>query len=77
MSRLERSFSSNELAEVIDPTLVRRAGHLLSDYSILLRGFTPPCERSECDLVPLIKALVTGLASLVGFSTRKSSFGGR
>jgi glyoxylase-like metal-dependent hydrolase (beta-lactamase superfamily II) len=62
MSRLERSFNSDELEDIIDPTLVHRAGRLLSDYTTLLRGFTPPCERSECDLVPLIKALVTGLS---------------
>jgi glyoxylase-like metal-dependent hydrolase (beta-lactamase superfamily II) len=62
MGRLERLFNSDELADIIDPTLVERAGRLLSDYSTLLRGYTPPDERSVCDLVPLIRALVTGLS---------------
>ena len=62
MSRLERTFNCDELSQIIDPTLVQRAGRLLSDYSTLLRGFTPPDEQEECDLVPLIKALVTGLS---------------
>jgi glyoxylase-like metal-dependent hydrolase (beta-lactamase superfamily II) len=60
MSRLERALNGEALAQVINPTLVQRAGRLLADYSTLLRGFTPPSERSECDLVPLIRSVVTG-----------------
>jgi len=47
---------------IIDPTLVERAGRLLSDYIIMFRGFNPPSELSLCDLVPVIKAIVTGLS---------------
>jgi glyoxylase-like metal-dependent hydrolase (beta-lactamase superfamily II) len=62
MTKLERSFKKEELARVIDPTLVDRAGRLLSDYTVMLRGYNPPGERSSCALVPLIGATVTGLS---------------
>ncbi len=60
IAKLERTFNRDELTGIIDPTLVRRAARLLSDYTTMLRGFTPPGECSDCDLIPLIEALVTG-----------------
>ena len=46
---------------IIDPALVDRAGRLLSDYTVMLRGFNPPGELSECALVPVIEAIATAL----------------
>ncbi|HNL86968.1 MAG TPA: hypothetical protein PKH71_07425, partial [Methanoregulaceae archaeon] len=62
MGKLERTFQRNELAGIIDPTLVRRAARLLADYITMLRGFTLPGERQVLDLVPVIEAIVTGLS---------------
>ena len=44
IAKLERTFNRDELPAIIDPSLVRRAGRLLSDYTTMLRGFTPPGE---------------------------------
>jgi glyoxylase-like metal-dependent hydrolase (beta-lactamase superfamily II) len=62
IAKLERSFKKDELLSIIDPTLVQRASRLLSDYTTMLRGFCPPSELTECDLTPVIEALVTGLS---------------
>jgi glyoxylase-like metal-dependent hydrolase (beta-lactamase superfamily II) len=62
IAKLERSFKKEELMHIIDPTLVDRAGRLLSEYTVMLRGFNPPSELSECALVPVIEAIVTGLS---------------
>jgi glyoxylase-like metal-dependent hydrolase (beta-lactamase superfamily II) len=62
IAKLERSFKKEELMHIIDPTLVERAGRLLSDYTGMLRGFNPPRELSVCALVPVIEAIVTGLS---------------
>jgi glyoxylase-like metal-dependent hydrolase (beta-lactamase superfamily II) len=62
IARLERSFDGAELAHIIDPALVQRAARLLSDYTTMLRGFCPPRELAECNLVRHLEALVTGLS---------------
>jgi glyoxylase-like metal-dependent hydrolase (beta-lactamase superfamily II) len=62
IARLQRSFDGSELAHIIDPALSRRAARLLSDYTTMLRGFCPPRELAECDLVRHLEALVTGLS---------------
>lgn len=62
IAKLERTFNRDELTTIIDPSLVRRAGRLLSDYTTILRGFTPPSECTDCDLVPLTEAVVSGLS---------------
>ncbi len=62
VAKLERSFKKEELMRIIDPSLVERAGRLLSDYTIMLRGFSPPSVLSGCALAPLIEAIVTGLS---------------
>lgn len=62
MAKLERAYKKEDLARIIDPSLVERSGRLLSDYTIMLRGFTPPSELSESAVVPLIEATVTGLS---------------
>ena len=62
IAKLERSFDKAGLAHIIDPALVERAARLLSDYTTMLRGFCPPRELAECDLVRHLEALVTGLS---------------
>jgi glyoxylase-like metal-dependent hydrolase (beta-lactamase superfamily II) len=62
MAKLELTFEKNELAGIIDPTMVRRASRLLADYITLLRGFALPGEIVDHDLVPVSEALVTGLS---------------
>jgi len=62
IAKLDRAFKKDELARIIDPTLVQRAGRLLSDYTTMLRGFCPPSDRAKCDIIPLISSLVTGLS---------------
>lgn len=62
IAKLERSFDGAELAHIIDPALVQRAARLLSDYTTMLRGFCPPRELAECDLVRHLEAQVTGLS---------------
>jgi glyoxylase-like metal-dependent hydrolase (beta-lactamase superfamily II) len=61
IAKLERTFNRDELPAIIDPSLVRRAGRLLSDYTTMLRGFTPPGECLACDLNTLTESVVTGL----------------
>ena len=62
IAKLERSFGGAELAHIIDPALARRAARLLSDYTTMLRGFSPPRELVEYDIVRHLEALVTGLS---------------
>jgi glyoxylase-like metal-dependent hydrolase (beta-lactamase superfamily II) len=61
IAKLERTFSRDELTTIIDPSLVRRADRLLSDYTTMLRGFTPPSEYSDWDLNTLTESVVSGL----------------
>ena len=61
VGKLERLLNEDELAGVIDPSLVRRASGLLADYTTMLRGFTPPCERTACELYPFIRKIVRGM----------------
>jgi glyoxylase-like metal-dependent hydrolase (beta-lactamase superfamily II) len=62
IGKLERSFDRDELARIIDPSFALRAARLLSDYTTVLRGFTPPAEITLCDIQGLVEALVTGLS---------------
>ncbi len=62
IGKLERSFMTDELARIIDPSLVTRAGRLLSSYSTMLRGFTPPREREACALCTVIESVIIGLS---------------
>ncbi|WP_292368742.1 MBL fold metallo-hydrolase [Methanoregula sp. UBA64] len=61
IGKLERSFMKDELAKIVDISLVRRAERLLSSYSSMLRGFTPPQDRETCELCPLIESVIIGL----------------
>lgn len=60
IGKLERSFMKDELARIIDLSLVNRAERLLSSYSMMLRGFTPPQERVACMLCPIIESIIIG-----------------
>lgn len=61
IGKLERSFMKDELSKIIDQSLVTRAERLLTSYSLMLRGFTPPQERESCLLCPVVEAIVIGL----------------
>ena len=62
MAKLERLFDGAALGRIIDPTLVTRAGRLLSDYTTTLRGFTPPTERTLVEIPPILESLIMGLS---------------
>jgi glyoxylase-like metal-dependent hydrolase (beta-lactamase superfamily II) len=62
IAKLERTFQRDELTTIIGPTLVQRASRLLSDYTTMLRGFSPPSEVSDYNLIPIIEAHVTMLS---------------
>jgi glyoxylase-like metal-dependent hydrolase (beta-lactamase superfamily II) len=62
MAKLDKTFQKNELAGIIDPTMVRRASRLLADYTTMLRGFTLPGEIVDHDLIPVSESIVTGLS---------------
>jgi glyoxylase-like metal-dependent hydrolase (beta-lactamase superfamily II) len=62
IARLERTFNRDQLAGILDPTVVERACRLLSDYTVMLRGFNPPRQIAEHDLASLAAAVVTGLS---------------
>lgn len=59
IARLDRAFERDQLARIIDPTLVYRAEHVLSAYISMLRGFPPPAERVRCDLREALGVAVT------------------
>jgi len=60
IGKMQRLFRRDELANIIDPTMVHRAERLLSDYITMFRGFTPPREITVTDLNGLIEALAEG-----------------
>jgi hypothetical protein len=62
IGKLQRTFKKDELAHIIDPSLVRRTERLLSDYITMFRGFTPPREITATDLPALVETLVTSLS---------------
>lgn len=55
IGKLQRSFDQTALAQIIDPTLVTRAEHLLGDYITMLRGFTPSRQIAMEDLWKLLE----------------------
>jgi glyoxylase-like metal-dependent hydrolase (beta-lactamase superfamily II) len=59
IAKLERTFQRDELTTIIGPTIVQRASRLLSDYTTMLRGFSPPGEVSDYNLIPIIEAHIT------------------
>jgi glyoxylase-like metal-dependent hydrolase (beta-lactamase superfamily II) len=60
VGKLQRSFDQDQLAQIIDPTIVRRAERLLGDYITMLRGFDPPSEIAMHDLRQLLEDCIRG-----------------
>ncbi len=60
ISKLQRAFKKEELAHIIDPMLVLRAQRLLSDYTTILRGFSPPRDPARHELCGLLDMIITG-----------------
>jgi len=60
IAKLERAFERDQLARIIDPSIVNRADHLLSAYTSMLRGFPPPVDRRICDLHEMLTAVIIG-----------------
>ena len=58
VGRLDRLFEKEKLGSVIDQSLLRRAGRLLSDYSVTYRGFRPPYYVDYIDINKLIGDLI-------------------
>jgi glyoxylase-like metal-dependent hydrolase (beta-lactamase superfamily II) len=58
VGKLQRSFKQDELAQIVDPTLVQRAERLLSDYLTMLRGFSPPSDIAMHDLRNLLEGCI-------------------
>jgi hypothetical protein len=61
IGKLDRSFNKTNLVRIIDPSMIRRAERLLSDFTTSFRGFSPPREIACNDISPLLDALVAGL----------------
>jgi glyoxylase-like metal-dependent hydrolase (beta-lactamase superfamily II) len=59
VGKLQRSFDQDQLAQIIDPTLVHRAKRLLDDYLTMLRGFMPPRNFQVYDLREILEARLT------------------
>ncbi|MDT8357902.1 MAG: MBL fold metallo-hydrolase [Methanomicrobiaceae archaeon] len=60
VGKLQRSFDQEQLGQIIDPTIVRRAERLLGDYITMLRGFDLPSEIAMHDLRQLIEECISG-----------------
>ncbi len=61
VGKLDRMFSQQELALVLDPEYVRRAGRLLLDYTIVLRGFRQPRMLKNVTIGPFVAGFVASL----------------
>jgi glyoxylase-like metal-dependent hydrolase (beta-lactamase superfamily II) len=58
VGRLDKLFERKKLGSVLDQSLMRRAGRLLSDYSVTYRGFRPPYYAEYADINELIGAIL-------------------
>jgi glyoxylase-like metal-dependent hydrolase (beta-lactamase superfamily II) len=58
VGKLQRSFEQEELAQIVDPTLVKRAERLLGDYITMLRGFSPTSDIKRQDLQEILEACI-------------------
>lgn len=62
IGRLEQSLKKDDLAQIIDVSLVNRATRLLASYTAMLRGFSLPKERIPSDLCTVVESVVIGLS---------------
>jgi glyoxylase-like metal-dependent hydrolase (beta-lactamase superfamily II) len=60
IGKLQRSFNQDDLAQIIDPSLVQRAERLLGDYTTMLKGFNPPRTIAVHDLRDLLETSIAG-----------------
>jgi len=60
IGKLEQTFNKSDLSQIIDPGMIRRAERLLSDFTTMFRGYTPPREIAPVDLSALLDVLVAG-----------------
>ncbi len=58
VGRLDRLLEKEKLGSVIDKSLLRRAGRLLSDYSVIYRGYRPPYYVEYMDINRLIRDII-------------------
>lgn len=60
-AKLAQCFDRGGLAEIIDPSFIRRVDRLLRDYSITFRGFDPVPVLTETDGSRLVLALTSDI----------------
>lgn len=58
VGKLDRLFEKKKLGSVIDQSLLRRAGRILSDYSVTYRGYRPPYYVEYVDVNKLIGDII-------------------
>lgn len=61
VSKLDDLFSRDKLGMIIDPSLVRRAGRLLTDYMTIFRGFRNEPEMQALDLTAVVMDRIRGI----------------
>ena len=66
VSKLDSIFEKEQLSDIIDPSLIRRAGRLLSDYMTTFRGFCPQYEIGPVDLNVMVPDLLARLKRMPG-----------
>ncbi len=54
IKKLEAIFGCHELQSVLDRSLLRRAGRMLSDYAVTYRGFRPSFYAGDVDLYSVL-----------------------
>lgn len=54
IKKLEEIFEREELQSVLDRSLLRRAGRMLSDYAVTYRGFRPSFYAGDVDLYSVL-----------------------
>jgi len=66
VQKLDSIFEKEQLSNIIDPSLIRRAGRLLSDYMTTFRGFCPQYEIEPVDLNVMVPNLLARLNRMPG-----------
>lgn len=81
VGKLDRMFAQQDLALVLDPGYVKRAGRLLCDYTTVLRGFRQPRMLQRTAPAPMVADLVGTLnqsgarnADLIGSADDPAAF---
>ncbi|MCK9297621.1 MAG: MBL fold metallo-hydrolase [Methanoculleus sp.] len=61
IQRIEAHFAGDRLDHVVDASLLRRAGRLLTDFMNTIVGYRDTAHLSAADLPPVLRELVAGL----------------